>query len=228
MELENSSTRLGDLLRKFKSNVCSAYVTQDLPSEEAARGRRQAAKAAKAAGGPQATALAKPVKKKSKIRTFNMDTYKLHSFPDIPVAIHACGAIENTSTKNVCSLIYLYAERSNISIKGEGEHKRSKQLYPRVHKGDHVRGIARHVYRERLLFQAQQVLRKQQLMDASEVGQNTNTLDIPLEEEEVLDPTPPEQHHHISKDVRHKVDILKWLADNRKDPALKVSRFKFA
>jgi len=51
-----------------------------------------------------------------------------------------------------------------------------------------------------------------------------NTLNIPLEEEEVLSPTPPEHHHHISKDVHHKVDVLKWLADNWNDPALKVGR----
>jgi hypothetical protein len=49
-----------------------------------------------------------------------------------------------------------------------------------------------------------------------------NTLDIPLGEEEVLGPTPPEHHHHISQDVRHKVNVLNWVAKNRDDPALKV------
>jgi len=53
--------------------------------------------------------------------------------------------------------------------------------------------------------------------------EETNTLNIPLAEEEVLRPTPPEHHHHISKDVHHKVDVLKWLVDNRGDPALEVS-----
>ena len=57
--------------------------------------------------------------------------------------------------------------------------------------------------------------------------QGTSTLNIPLEEEEVLGPTPPEQHHHISKDVHHKVDILKWLADNKDDPALNVRNIGF-
>ncbi|PPQ89051.1 hypothetical protein CVT25_006542, partial [Psilocybe cyanescens] len=38
-DLENSATRLGTLLRKFKADVCCAYDTRDLPSEEAARGR---------------------------------------------------------------------------------------------------------------------------------------------------------------------------------------------
>ena len=49
-DLENSATRLGSLLLKFKSDVCNNYATKDLPSEEAARGRRKAAKAFKAGG----------------------------------------------------------------------------------------------------------------------------------------------------------------------------------
>ena len=104
--LENSSTRLGNLLRKFKNDICSAYITKDLPSEEAARGRRQAAKAQKTAeagnlkAAGQDTGKALPAKK-SKLRTFNMETYKLHSLPDVPGAIRAFGVTENTSTKNV-------------------------------------------------------------------------------------------------------------------------------
>ena len=106
-------------------------------------------------------------------------------------------------------------------LQGEGEHKRVKQFYSRVRKGDHVRGIARHIYREWTLFQTQQASKKKKLVE-KQSKDNSDTLNIPFSEEEVLGPTPPEQHHHISKDVRHKVDVLKWLADNRKDPALKV------
>ena len=58
--------------------------------------------------------------------------------------------------------------------------------------------------------------------------EQTNTLNIPLKEEEVLGPTPPKHHHHISKDVHHKVDVLKWLADNQGDPALKLSNHFFS
>jgi hypothetical protein len=100
--LETSTTRLGHLLRKFKTIVCAAYITRDLPSEEAARGRRQAAKAKKTAEAdkptqqPQSTTT-----KKAKLRTFNMETYKLHSLPDVPASIRAFGVTENTSTKNV-------------------------------------------------------------------------------------------------------------------------------
>ena len=98
-----------------------------------------------------------------------------------------------------------------------------------MRKGDHVRGIGRHVYRERTIFQAQRALKKRvleerQLKLNEEAGESGDvyTLNIPLGEEEVLGPTPPEDHHHISKDVRHKVDVLKWLADNKGDPALTV------
>ena len=222
--LENSSTRLGNLLRKFKNDICSAYITKDLPSEEAARGRRQAAKAQKTAeagnlkAAGQATGNALPAKK-SKLRTFNMETYKLHSLPDVPGAIRAFGVTENTSTKNVnFKSFFNFGNLINITFsQGESEHKRSKQFYPRVRKGDHVRGIARHVYRERTLVQVQHALKKRVL------NENGHTLNIPVGDEEVLGPTPPEDHHHISKDVRHKVDVLKWLADNKNDPALKVS-----
>ena len=47
MALETSTTRLGTAFCKFASTTCEAYVTKDLPSEEAARGRRQAALAQK-------------------------------------------------------------------------------------------------------------------------------------------------------------------------------------
>jgi hypothetical protein len=217
-DLGNSGTRLGNNIRTFKTDVCSQFATRDLPSEEAARGRRQAAKAQKAGGAPPPT---QPAAVTSKFRDFNMETYKLHALLDYPASIRAYGVTENTSTKNVCyftsELLYLIYL---TWLQGEGEHKRSKQFYPRVRKGDHVRGIARHVYRERTLFQAQQALKKKSLDGNQE--SDTNTLNIPLREAEVLGPTPTEQHHHISKDVRHKVDVLKWLVDNRDDPALKV------
>ena len=47
-DLEHSTTRLGAVLRKFQEEVCSAYKTFELPSEEAARVRRQASAAKKA------------------------------------------------------------------------------------------------------------------------------------------------------------------------------------
>jgi hypothetical protein len=106
--LETSSTRLCNLLQKFKTDICSAYITQELPSEEAARGRRLAAKAKKTAEAEKAAGQVKaPLEKKAKLHTFNMETYKLHSLPDVPAAIRAFGVTENTSTKNVFFLSFL-------------------------------------------------------------------------------------------------------------------------
>lgn len=105
---ENSSTQLCDLLRKFKKEVCSEYVTCDLPSEEAARGQRKAAKEKKAAEVPQSTAKTAKAKltKKSNICQYNMSMYKLHSIPDYVAAIHAFGTTDNTSSQNVsCKLV---------------------------------------------------------------------------------------------------------------------------
>jgi hypothetical protein len=53
-------------------------------------------------------------------------------------------------------------------------------------------------------------LEERQLKLNEEAGKSGDvyTLNIPHGEEEVLGPTPPEDHHHISKDVRHKVDVL--------------------
>jgi hypothetical protein len=85
-DLENSATRLGHL-RKFKSDVCSVYATRDLPSEEAAHGRRKAAKEAKVGKKPETPAASTGKKKKKpKLRGF---TYKLHGLPDYPAAIRA-------------------------------------------------------------------------------------------------------------------------------------------
>jgi hypothetical protein len=115
-ELENSATRLGNLLRIFKIDVCSAYATRDLPSEEAARGRRQAAKAQKAGGGAQPPT--KPAAIVSKFRDFNMETYKLHAFPDYPASIRAYGVTENTSTKNVSNLCHTGSDMLDLSNTG--------------------------------------------------------------------------------------------------------------
>lgn len=107
-DLENSATRLGTLLRKFKADVCCAYDTRDLPSEEAARGRREAAKAKKAAqtsatAPPPPPALPATVAKKNVRRDFNMETYKLHALFDYAASIRVFGTTDNTSSQVVSS-----------------------------------------------------------------------------------------------------------------------------
>jgi hypothetical protein len=108
-DLENSATRLGNFLQKFKTDVCSIYATKELPAEDAFHGRRKAAKVLKAGGDVEKMAVAvdSSGKKKTKFREFMMETYKLHGLPDYPAAIRAFGVTENTSTKNVRHLLFI-------------------------------------------------------------------------------------------------------------------------
>ncbi|KAF9551569.1 hypothetical protein CPC08DRAFT_738298 [Agrocybe pediades] len=208
-ELETSTERLGSLLRKFKKDVCSNYQTIDLPHEEAARGRRQAALASRNGQQqqPKAATSSIPAKKGAKkLREFNMETYKMHAFGDYPDSIRMFGTSDNMSTQI-----------------GESEHRRIKSFYSRTQKGDHVRGIAKHVDRERTLHQTQEALKRQpgpEPTESARVSPEPKEAGLDPEEAESLSPTPPEVHYHLSQDVKNKVDILKWLANNRGDQAL--------
>jgi hypothetical protein len=95
--LDNSTTRLGQYLRRFQSETCAAYNTKDLPQEEAARGRRKAAMAAKGKGKEKDN----PAPKASKSRKLNLNTFKLHSLGDYVQAIQAYGTTDNFTTQVV-------------------------------------------------------------------------------------------------------------------------------
>ena len=106
-ELEYSTTHLGRILRKFSKTTCEEFVTVDLPSEEAARGRRKAAKAAKQSSGSTSRPNTKTQRDKSKtkgpkIRKFNMSTYKMHALGDYARCIRLFGASDGYSTQTVC------------------------------------------------------------------------------------------------------------------------------
>lgn len=102
--LEASTNRLGVILRKFASVTCEAFVTCELPSEEARRGRRKAALAKRK--GP----ATEPVQKKRRImheqgaarrRVFTLDSYKLHALGDYPKMIRLFGTTDGYSTQLV-------------------------------------------------------------------------------------------------------------------------------
>ena len=97
--LMNSTTRLGIALRKFTSITCSAYVTKDLPSEEAARGRRKAALAQKK--GPGLKQPTKPSTSAARERNFILSTYKFHAIPDYASYIRLNGTTDGFTTQVV-------------------------------------------------------------------------------------------------------------------------------
>ena len=103
-DLKTSTRRLGFVLRDFKEVVCAAYATKDLPSEEAARGRRKAALAAKQASttnNRSSDAQTKTNGCKSKMRGFNLVTYKFHALGDYAETITQYGSSDNYTTQLV-------------------------------------------------------------------------------------------------------------------------------
>lgn len=106
-DLKTSTRRLGFVLRDFKKVVCAAYVTKDLPSEEAARGRRKAALAIKQAStsnNRSSDVQAKTSSGKSKTREFNLVTYKFHALGDYAHTITQYGSSDNYTTQLVCTI----------------------------------------------------------------------------------------------------------------------------
>jgi len=107
--LDNSTTRLGVILRKFKSTVCEDYDTKDLPSEEAACGHCKAAATAKKPQSKKRPTPASQNKTKAhspKKHQFNLDTYKLRSLSNYVKTIKCFGMTDNTSTQTVCVFFY--------------------------------------------------------------------------------------------------------------------------
>jgi hypothetical protein len=104
--LDTSTTRLGRFLRHFIKETEKEFETRDLPSEEAARGRRKAQKAAKRGtqGSSSATSAVKTRGRNidgPKIRHFNFQTYKLHALGDYVKAIRLFGTTDSFTTQPV-------------------------------------------------------------------------------------------------------------------------------
>lgn len=110
--LEASTTRLGHALRRFEDETCSTYATKDLPTEEAARGRRKVAQmmrsTRKGLNSEKSTAAAgtshnpPAPEARSKIRRFNISTYKTHALGDYVETIRRYGTTDGYSTQVVC------------------------------------------------------------------------------------------------------------------------------
>lgn len=130
-DLEGSTIRLGAALRKFQSVTCENYITTDLPSEVASRGRRKAAEATKK--GTKETSKRKAQGKRkgkekegataAKPRKFNLSTYKTHALGDYVDYIRRFGTTDNFSTSVVRSFHFyeekpqmlMYCTRGNLS-----------------------------------------------------------------------------------------------------------------
>jgi len=92
LEVMDAVTRsLGELLRTFSQDTCSAFATKELRREYNARVRRATASSASTGRG----------KTERHAKTFNLKTYKLHSLGDYITTIKTFGTMESYSTELV-------------------------------------------------------------------------------------------------------------------------------
>ena len=135
--LEASTKRLGDVLREFRKVTCEAYVTKELPSEEAARGRREAALHSKqqASNGPtqgsgttttqspNGSTTSRTSGKGKREKKFNLLTYKFHALGDYSQASRMFGTTDSYTTQVVSFLppiginIFTSLFREKLNIK---------------------------------------------------------------------------------------------------------------
>lgn len=118
LQLLAAATRtLGKALRVFRNETCERYDTRELPKEEAARGRREAALRAKGngckvkatkgnkkrnkKGGDDSNMATSPAAKR---KTLNLGTYKLHALGDYVESIRRYGPTDGYSTQPVSIL----------------------------------------------------------------------------------------------------------------------------
>ena len=95
---EVSTSELGRILRRFRATTCEEFHTQELPSEEAARGRRWAARLRNQTPSSQRNVKGPAKRRKRKL---NLETFKLHALGHYVNAIRMYGTTDNYSTQLV-------------------------------------------------------------------------------------------------------------------------------
>ena len=160
--LEQCTTTLGRQLRRFQSYTCSFFQTRELPKEAAARGRRKAKKKPTSNQKDKTLAVASSSSKVSKLKVFNLVTFKLHALGDYVRTIRWFGTSDSYSTQPVRCLKNMNISWQLIELKlekGELEHRRVKKFYARTNKNAAIRQITRLERREDALRRIQQILR---------------------------------------------------------------------
>ncbi|KAJ6559288.1 hypothetical protein B0H10DRAFT_2240500 [Mycena sp. CBHHK59/15] len=210
--LGSATKEIGRLLRRFQRVVCPDFSTKELPSEAAARGRRQAKKATEKRGNGKGKAPAAAGKTSANTKVLSLLTYKLHSLGDYVRSILWFGTSDSYSTQP-----------------GELEHRRVKRFYARTNKNRAVRQMTQLERRESSLLR----IRARAAFNARRFGKTTPTPDaqghkrklrkqklyVPFAESEALPYTAPEEHHHISTSRNFSHHVASWLNEQGDDPA---------
>lgn len=99
--LNKTTTLLGHILREFKDKVCPRYATRELAREAAARKLR-----ARSNAGLTAPNVQSKLTSGRRLKSFNLNTIKLHSIGDYAPYIPFVGTSDSYSTQAVSELPY--------------------------------------------------------------------------------------------------------------------------
>ncbi|KAJ8088849.1 hypothetical protein PM082_014095 [Marasmius tenuissimus] len=195
-DMDSATTSLSKSLRRFKTAVCSAYITKELPKETAAQGRQKAALAKKQAETGNTKRKRTGEASGAKKKQFNINTYKLHALGHYICFLRLVGTTDNYSTQI-----------------GELEHRRVKRFYARTNKAKFVKQVANHERREQIIrrIEARVVKGKE--------PQKPSDSEPPLV-------TSPNTHHFISADCSNWFNVREWMNKHSGDPAVNGFLFK--
>ncbi|KAH9884316.1 hypothetical protein C8Q73DRAFT_661143 [Cubamyces lactineus] len=201
---ETITQQLGQAMRAFASHVCPQYDTQELDREYTARQRRKAKLHRK-------TSTRKRLNDSEHAKkTFNLNTYKFHRLGDYPREVRENGTLDNTSTQT-----------------GELEHRRIKRFYIRTNKTSRFQSqIGAHERRERVINTTQMQpgfpknapwkKKARRLM----TKKASTGLRLPHDQPEEAGQCLPQEHHYISEEQRHHVDVTGFVHEHEGDPAV--------
>lgn len=198
---ENITVDLGGRLRRFASVTCGEFRTMELPKERAARIRRTANTANLGGNGSGG----------ARLKTFNLNTYKLHALGDYPQTIRERGTTDNYTTQWVVvhsnMLIQYGCSMPTKTIpQVELTHCNAKALYPLINKHNPERDIGR-------------MQRRQEILEYLDRARNRNTMQI-------TEDTYQEGHTKTSDGGSSTIGLKEFLAIQRGqpyDPAKRVS-----
>ncbi|EJD46195.1 hypothetical protein AURDEDRAFT_164853 [Auricularia subglabra TFB-10046 SS5] len=185
--LDTATTDLCNQLRNFVSTTCAAYKTSELPRERAARARKDAKK--------PPSEQADETHREPKEKTFNMNTYKMHSIPDYAPTIREYGTIDSYTT-----MLY------------ENAHPELKARYRRTNKRNAITQMGR---MERIQANTHVIVKGLHPKPAA--------MDVGIDEDGIP-LTAPADHHAIGGSAKGAVDIGDWAERHRevKDIANKL------
>ncbi|KAH7917181.1 hypothetical protein BV22DRAFT_1052620, partial [Leucogyrophana mollusca] len=146
--LDSVTAAIGQQLRHFEKHTCAAFVTQELKREAERRQRRQSRSSSGNGNATGSMLRGRPARRR---KTFNLQTYKLHSLGDYSSSIRKFGTTDSYSTES-----------------GELEHRTSKKRYCRTDRKEFVKQITRIERREARIHRIRDKHRDQQLPPTSE------------------------------------------------------------